>query len=147
MRIKKIAPVTPANGNIENSYGTSQENTYSQEYINKFTDYSTTEQVIGKWIDGKPLYRKVIDFGALPNTSEKNANHNIANLDMFTSINAISYNPTLNTFFYIPLASTSSNSANIYILATPDQVRIGTGSDRSGFTKTYIILEYTKTTD
>lgn len=34
MRIKKIAPVTPANGNIENSYGTSQENTYSQEYIN-----------------------------------------------------------------------------------------------------------------
>lgn len=33
-QIKKIAPVTPANGNIENSYGTSQENTYSQEYIN-----------------------------------------------------------------------------------------------------------------
>lgn len=36
MRIKKIAPVTPANGNIENSYGTSQTNGYSQEYLNKF---------------------------------------------------------------------------------------------------------------
>ena len=34
MRIKKIAPETPANGNIENSYGTSQTDTYSQEYIN-----------------------------------------------------------------------------------------------------------------
>lgn len=34
MRIRKIAPVTPANGNIKNSYGTSQTNTYSQEYIN-----------------------------------------------------------------------------------------------------------------
>ena len=34
MRIKKIAPVTPANGNIKNSYGTSQTDTYSQEYIN-----------------------------------------------------------------------------------------------------------------
>lgn len=33
-QIKKIAPVTPANGNIENTYGTSQENTYSQEFIN-----------------------------------------------------------------------------------------------------------------
>ena len=33
-QIKKIAPVTPANGNIENSYGSSQTNTYSQEYIN-----------------------------------------------------------------------------------------------------------------
>lgn len=37
MRIKKIAPVTPANGNIENSYGTSQENGYTQEYINGMT--------------------------------------------------------------------------------------------------------------
>jgi hypothetical protein len=33
-QIKKIAPVTPANGNIENTYGTSQENTYAQSYIN-----------------------------------------------------------------------------------------------------------------
>lgn len=39
MRIKKIAPVTPANGDIENSYGTSQENTYSQEYINGLQPY------------------------------------------------------------------------------------------------------------
>ena len=34
MRIKKIAPETPANGNIENTHGTSQTDTYSQEYIN-----------------------------------------------------------------------------------------------------------------
>lgn len=33
-QIKKIAPVTPANGNIKNNYGTSQTDTYSQEYIN-----------------------------------------------------------------------------------------------------------------
>ncbi len=26
-------------------------------------NYSTEEQVIGTWIDGKPLYRKVISFG------------------------------------------------------------------------------------
>ena len=42
MRIKKIAPTTPANGNIENSYGTSQTDTYSQEYINgKINDQSS----------------------------------------------------------------------------------------------------------
>lgn len=34
-QIKKIAPVTPANGNIKNSYGTSQTDTYSQEYLNR----------------------------------------------------------------------------------------------------------------
>jgi hypothetical protein len=37
MKIRKIAPVTPANGNIENTYGTSQVDTYSQEYINNET--------------------------------------------------------------------------------------------------------------
>ena len=25
--------------------------------------YSTEEQVIGEWIDGKPLYEKVVDLG------------------------------------------------------------------------------------
>lgn len=33
-QIKKIAPVTPVNGNIKNTYGTSQTDTYAQEYIN-----------------------------------------------------------------------------------------------------------------
>ena len=28
--------------------------------------YSTTEQVVGKWIDGKPIYRKVFLFNTLP---------------------------------------------------------------------------------
>lgn len=32
-------------------------------------DYSTEEQVIGKWIDGKPLYRKTIT-GTTPATAE-----------------------------------------------------------------------------
>lgn len=34
MRIKKISPTTPANGNIENQYGTSQTNAYSETYVN-----------------------------------------------------------------------------------------------------------------
>jgi hypothetical protein len=33
--------------------------------------YSTEEQVVGTWINGKPLYRKVVPFGALPNNTYK----------------------------------------------------------------------------
>lgn len=84
MRIKKISPTTPANGNIENQYGTSQTNAYSEAYANttfatkdvattsanglmsasdkaKLDNgevYSTTETKIGTFL-GKPLYRKV----------------------------------------------------------------------------------------
>lgn len=41
MRIKKISPTTPANGNIENQYGTSQTNAYSEEYSN--TTFATKD--------------------------------------------------------------------------------------------------------
>lgn len=37
-------------------------------------DYSTTEQVVGKWINGKPLYRQYFDLGALPNNTTKTVN-------------------------------------------------------------------------
>lgn len=35
-------------------------------------NYSTTEHVIGTWIDGKTLYEKTVDCGALPNNDTKN---------------------------------------------------------------------------
>ena len=49
MRIKKIAPVTPANGNIKNSYGTSQTDTYSQEYLNNSTIKEIVTQTGNPW--------------------------------------------------------------------------------------------------
>ena len=45
-----------------------------------FTDEIDTGM---KWIDGKPIYRKVINVGALPNNSEKTIAHNISNIDNF----------------------------------------------------------------
>ena len=39
--------------------------------IQKSNIYSTDEIEIGKWIDNKPIYRKVIDLGVLPDTTVK----------------------------------------------------------------------------
>lgn len=41
--------------------------------------YSTDEKVIGTWIDGKPLYRKVIEFSSFASGSM--VDHNIPNID------------------------------------------------------------------
>lgn len=30
-------------------------------YLDTINEYSTDEKIIGKWIDGKPIYRKVIN--------------------------------------------------------------------------------------
>ena len=43
--------------------------------------YSTDEQVIGKWIDGKPIYRKTMQFSGL-HSGENNIAHGIADADL-----------------------------------------------------------------
>ena len=45
-------------------------------------DYSTNEVNTGKtWIDGKPIYRRVVDAGTSSGSGYTNVNHNIANID------------------------------------------------------------------
>ena len=68
MRIRKKYQVIPTNAKLENGHSTSDKNGYTCEYLNGALDYSTTEQVVGKWIDNKPIYRKVIS-GTLPSTA------------------------------------------------------------------------------
>lgn len=107
--------------------------------------YFTTETDTGmKWIDGKTIYRKVIDFGALPNATEKVVQHGINNLDTIVNVSCISKNTSNGVYFIIPLASTAGLSSCIYILATTQNITIGAGSDRTSFNKTYVTLEYTK---
>lgn len=61
MRIRKTSQSAPLPGaRVVNQRSNSTTDAYSADYINKLDTYSTTEQVIGTWIDGKPLYRKVI---------------------------------------------------------------------------------------
>lgn len=59
MRIKKVSQYIEGGASLSNEYGTSNENGYTQEYINNLGTYSTDEIRIGTWF-GKPLYRKSI---------------------------------------------------------------------------------------
>lgn len=107
-----------------------------------FDNYSTSEQVIGKWIDGKPLYRKVVNLGALPNATSKQVAHNISNLSSVVTLHgmAIDYR-----FLPVPFSATS-NAYAISIFADATNITIMAGNDRSGATG-FAIIEYTKTTD
>ena len=108
--------------------------------------YSTTEQVTGgKWIDGKPIYRKVIDFGALPNNTMKSVAHNITNLDKI--VNLVGYAVSGTVTLVIPFVSTTDLPSSIISCAVNgDNLTVTTGTNRSSFTAKFII-EYTKTTD
>ena len=43
--------------------------------------YSTNEQVVGKWINGKPIYRKTMEFSNL-SSGENRIPHGIADVDI-----------------------------------------------------------------
>ena len=108
--------------------------------------FSTTETAIGTWINGKPLYRKVVDTGTLPNNTTKSVSHGLSNLRNIIHIYGAAKNTSNGITFPLPFPSTQAN-APIYVYADNYNIIIGTATDRTVFSESYIVLEYTKTTD
>ena len=107
--------------------------------------YSTEEQVVGTWVDGKPIYRKVIDFGALPNSTLKQVPHGISDIDAIVSLNGVTFAKN-KTATPIPYVYTDSiNTVSLFLEGT--NVCIQTFGDKTSDINTYVTLEYTKTTD
>ena len=53
--------------------------------------YSTTEQVVGKWIDNSAVYEKTINFGNASESYDISVAHGISNLGRIISFDAIGY--------------------------------------------------------
>ena len=117
-------------------------------YVDSSNSYSTDEvKTGGKWIDGKPIYRKVVNFGALPNATIKEVSFDNINADTFVKIEGIAMSNS-GTAVTIPFTDTSSATQSITIIINSSSVSINTGTtNRSDYTKCYITIEYTKTTD
>lgn len=109
-------------------------------------DYSTNEVDTGvKWIDGRTVFRKVVDLGAMPINTTKSVAHGISSFDFFVKIDAVMYDNT--NGYYLPLpyvdnSDTSSFRKCLYIDNTYINVQTyySDNSDYYGFA----ILEYVK---
>lgn len=109
--------------------------------------YSTEEVRIGTWIDKKPIYRKVVDLGNLPNKTSKDITLNIQNVNEIVSINALCSNE--NEVWAIPNAYSTTYVIGLVAKFSNNIIEglsIYASSDASGLTGR-AILEYTKTTD
>lgn len=113
-----------------------------------FADYSLSEINTGiKWIDGRVIYKKTIDFGTLPNNALKTVPHNISNLGYILKIEGIAKRSTDGIFFQIgnaPNPNAQSFSVSIHVNADSTGVGITTGMDRRDMAA-YVTLYYTKT--
>ena len=117
----------------------------------KAVHYSTDEQVIGTWIDGSTLYRKVINFGQLPANSQKTVDHNISNLSLVVNLYGVAVRPASEGITYsaipLPMAhyQTIGNQEELAISGTYVSIRNG-NSNAGLYTSCYVIVEYTKST-
>ena len=102
--------------------------------------YSTSEIKTNKiWIDGKPIYRKVINSGSLSlSTTPTNVNTYTSNIDKVIDINFM-YRFTDYTWF--------KNWNLNELMCRPNGIVVITTYESATFPETYITLEYTKTTD
>ena len=116
--------------------------------INENNSYSTTEHPTGaKWIDGKPIYRKVIDCGALPNNTTKTVNHNISNLGKVIRLYGFANNAAGTDFITLPFVDTANSATfNTSLRATDTQITLSSANNMASFSG-YAVIEYTKTTD
>ena len=108
------------------------------------SSYSTSEvKTNATWIDGKPIYKKTIDFGALPNATNKQVKHNINNLDRIIKVEQ-SIDNSGSGFLEFSSGNPNNNIFNLYGTATTIGV---TATDNRSGCHAYFTLWYTKTTD
>lgn len=102
-------------------------------------EYRTAERHLGK-----PVYVKLINFGALPNSTKKGVAHKISNLGYVVALSASTSYASNGSF--IPM-SAGSAEFNYFIGIGATDVWITTTEDRTSYTGCYVFVKYTKTTD
>lgn len=120
---------------------------YSQtEFINTQQYFPQQSVIFGtnQETNYRTVYRKVINFGALPNAGSKSVAHNIPVDERYslTRLYASATNP-VSTFSLIPIPFASPVlNENIKIEMTGTNITITTGINRTAYTICYVVAEY-----
>ena len=109
----------------------------------KTTEWYTGEEVIGTWIDNRTLYRKIINIGSLPNSTNKDVAHGITNLRRIVNLHGYAFRSSDSVTLPLPYAAV--DMWRVTLVAIGSNIRIITASDRTSYTESYVIVEYTKT--
>lgn len=137
------------NGSTVYSVAHYTKTTDSSMSVSDGNEYSTSEQVVGKWIDGKPVYQKTVDLGVLPNTSQKAIPHGISNLKVVCSFEGAIWGTIAGNYYVLPLPNVGTNNQYAYDIAfniKDNDLVIVTQTDRT-WLQGIMTIRYTKTTD
>lgn len=111
---------------------------------NSFLNLSEQEQNTGeKWIDGKPIYKKTVNTGALSISNQKQVNHGISNIGSFRAIDpSNSYGVDGGVYFPLPKPDIDGRGVvGVYI--TTQYIGLNTASAAKA-QSSYVTIRYTK---
>lgn len=119
-----------------------REEVMSGEVLFPTNDSRTSNNVEGTY---RQVFRKVIDFGSLPDNTTKSVEHGITINDAtrFVYIFGTANDPASRSYKPIPHASPTASS-NISLDVDDTNITIETGSNLTAFTDVYITLGYVK---
>lgn len=108
-------------------------------------NYSTDEQVIGTWIDDKPLYQKSFHLTTPSETDSAIVIQNIADLNIDTPVNI--FGNVLNVPINFFLDITQSNYIACFINSAKTGIAMKLGANTYVSKDCNVTILYTKTTD
>lgn len=96
----------------------------------------------------RPVYRTVVDFGSLPNTAAKSVAHGLTTTQNYSLVNiyGAATDPaaaTMTSGIALPFSSPVLAN-NIALEMNATNIIITTGSNRTAYTRTFVVLEYIK---
>ena len=110
--------------------------------------YSTEETKIGTWIDGKPLYRKVLSKAGLHSETKENINHNITNPDKIWITGGFVY--SIARVVTLPMVGYNgelTSKVDVWVETNESAIKLYSNGGWGNEWTFYIIINYTKTTD
>ena len=108
-------------------------------------EYSFEETLIGTWVDGKPLYRKMIDCGNL-NTGNTFISIGVENIkEAHINLGESYWYLTSADYPYYTFVHDDINTVMFQI--STNQIIISSNYEQISVYKAIVCIEYTKTTD
>ena len=115
-----------------------------KSYIDNIKTYSTDEKQVGTWINSKPTYRMVLNLGTI--TEGKTVNTGISNMSKLTKLFGTA---RLENAYDITLPTNGDSASGTYfrLRLQNNGAQLVIECSANTFYNTYVIIEYTKTTD
>lgn len=109
--------------------------------------YSSSEKDTGStWIDGKKIYRKIVNCGSGPNNTTKTVSHGVSNIERVMHFYATALSGSGAGWVNVEKPpSQTVYTSSIAIAIRDTLIELATAGNFSGWTAIYVIFEYTCT--